>query len=81
MKSARWILAFVLALLVGTAGAQDKGPSAPTIDPHKAAVIQELLDVTGFTALASQIMDTMLDGQRKANRISIRRSGTACATR
>jgi hypothetical protein len=64
MKTATWLLAPVLALLMGSAAAEE--PAKP-IDPHKAAVIQELMDVTGAATIAVQMVDAILDSERKDN--------------
>lgn len=77
MHAGTWALAIALALSTGSVAAQDKMPAtgdsqaqatAPAaVDPHKAAVIRDLMEVTGATALGLQMADTLIESERKTN--------------
>ncbi|MGN6512605.1 MAG: DUF2059 domain-containing protein [Lysobacteraceae bacterium] len=47
--------------------AQEQAAPAQAVDPHKAAVIRELLEVTGANAIAMQMADSLLEGERQGN--------------
>jgi len=80
MNFNKLVLSTLLFLVSLTAFAQDVSQSIASVDPHKAAVIRELLKTTGSINLGKQVMsqiaESMKEGRPEATRQRIDRMMT-----
>jgi hypothetical protein len=66
-KSLQLLAGATLLLACGIASAQGLRVGAATVDPQKAAIIRQLMEVTGSTRLSQQVLGRLLDAQKASN--------------